>query len=198
MIDEILDINLVKECTLVEADIEDIDYETKEIEYINNPYTLQYLGTLLKYLEGLDEDTVLKSLKQKFLKGLRITAPLLIVDTIKENVTKKIRLNKNTIIEVRKKGQILCNAETAKKLEKLNIECPEENLIIVEHIEDDVIYITNLKDILFICSDMLAKNADMNIIEAKKTIKFLVASIYANACVDKSKDIEITEIEIKE
>lgn len=172
--------------------------ETKEIEYINNPYTLQYLGTLLKYLEGLDEDTVLKSLKQKFLKGLRITAPLLIVDTIKENVTKKIRLNKNTIIEVRKKGQILCNAETAKKLEKLNIECPEENLIIVEHIEDDVIYITNLKDILFICSDMLAKNADMNIIEAKKTIKFLVASIYANACVDKNKNIEITEIEIKE
>lgn len=196
MIDEILDINLVKECTLVEADIEDIDYETKEIEYINNPYTLQYLGTLLKYLEGLDEDTVLKSLKQKFLKGLRITAPLLIVDTIKENVTKKIRLNKDTIIEVRKKGQILCNAETAKKLEKLNIECPEENLIIVEHIEDDVIYITNLKDILFICSDMLAKNADMNIIEAKKTIKFLVASIYANACVDKNKNIEITEIRI--
>ena len=196
MIDEILDINLVKECTLVEADIEDIDYETKEIEYINNPYTLQYLGTLLKYLEGLDEDTVLKSLKQKFLKGLRITAPLLIVDTIKENVTKKIRLNKDTIIEVRKNGQILCNAETAKKLEKLNIECPEENLIIVEHIEDDVIYITNLKDILFICSDMLAKNADMNIIEAKKTIKFLVASIYANACVDKNKNIEITEIRI--
>lgn len=197
MIDEILDINLVKECTLVEADIEDIDYETKEIEYINNPYTLQYLGTLLKYLEGLSKDVILESLKHNFCTGLKITAPLLIIETIKENVTKKITLNKDTIIEVRKEGKILCNSETAKKLEKLNIECPEENLIIIEPIEDDVIYITNLKDILFFCTDMLVKKANMKI-EEEENIKLLSGSIYANACVDKSKDIEITEIEIKE
>ncbi len=195
MIDEILDINLVKECTLVEADIEDIKFENKEIKYENNTYTIQHLGTLLKYLEGLSKDVILESLKHNFCTGLKITAPLLIIETIKENVTKKITLNKDTIIEVRKEGKILCNSETAKKLEKLNIECPEENLIIIEPIEDDVIYITNLKDILFFCTDMLVKKANMKI-EEEENIKLLSGSIYANACVDKSKDIEITEIRI--
>lgn len=194
MIDEILDINLVKECTLVEA-------TSKEAEYEGNTYKLHKLGTAVRFLDKLTEEEMIKHLKHRLYISFFKEAEIEVTKLIEAKINKRMILtkeNKTTLCT----GTALCNETTAEKLKHYNI--VSTNLVIANCIEDNKIYVLDLKDILILYNsnieignledlyeDIAKEDEEENIIT-----KYI--SIYANFCLDRNKDVKIVEIEIKE
>lgn len=186
MIDEILDINLVKECTLVEA-------TSKVVEYEGNTYELKHYGSeIMETITASSPDAVNKA-KRRFYKALPHLLNFAIIRAVKYGITEKVTLNKDEVIKINKNNKMICNSKTVEQLDKFNIKYPKEDLIIVEEIYGDKVYIVNLKDILF----FYTKDVKPRVLN-KGYLQVELMCIYARAYLDRNKDVKIIEIEIKE
>ena len=186
MIKQFIKSDLAKECTLIEA-------INKEVEYEGYTYELKRYGSEIMETITVSEENALNRAKRRFYKALPHLLNFAIIRAVKYGITEKITLNKDEIININKNNKMICNSKTVEWLDKFNIKYPKENLIIVEEIYGDKVYIVNLKDILF----FYTKDVKPRVLN-KGYLQVELMCIYARAYLDRNKDVKIIEIEIKE
>lgn len=189
MIKQFIKSDLAKECTLVKVD-------SKVVLYKGNTYELKHLGCgIRKQKDTKSRIDVLRHAKNLFYECAPRCINASIIHAIADNVTttKKILLKKDEVIKISKNNKMICNSKTVEQLDKFNIKYPKEDLIIVEEIYGDKVYIVNLKDILF----FYTKDVKPRVLN-KGYLQVELMCIYARAYLDRNKDVKIVEIEIKE